>query len=177
MSDVTILPGGPAVPVSAGGDGATITQLNEFGGVLTTDLQSDKSGGLEGIYAATDLPAGTPVYAKGGTPTAFGPAYADAFAKSGVLGLLVRNVLTGQACDIRDRGLLTLTVAEWNAVVQGTTTGLATQVFYYLNTDESQKPIVANEPSGEGDASVLLGYGVSPTTMYININFLAVLVS
>ena len=179
MSDTTILPGGASVPSTAlaNGDGATITQLSEFGPVLTTDIQPAKNDALVGIVAAANLPAGTPVYPVAGSPIKIGAAFADTFAKCSVLGLLVNTVLEGENVEIRDRGCLTLTEAEWNAVVQGTTTGLAVGVFYYLNTNEAQKPIVANEPSGEGDASVLLGYAVTPTTMYININFLAVLVS
>jgi len=180
MSEVTQLPGGPGVAAPgalANGDGATITQVNQFGPVLTTDIQPSKNEALAGILAGTDMPAGTPVYCKNQSTPAIGPAYANLFATSGVMGLLVRSVVEGDDVVIRDRGCLTLTEAEWNAVVQGTTTGLEIGVFYYLNTNTVQKPIVANEPSGEGDASVLLGYCVGPQTMYININFLAVIVS
>lgn len=180
MSDTTILPGGPQLPPSASGDGSTITQQPPGYPILSTDLGTNECVHLEGVFANANLPAGTPVNIKfvGGTPPNFGQfqqAAADVVFKSGVFGLLTKAAIEGGPCTTRDRGTLTLTEAEWDAVVQGESGGLVTGVFYYLNTNEGQKPIVPNQP--DTDAQVLLGFAISPITMKININYLVTLVS
>jgi len=179
MSEVTQLPGGPQVPTpQASGDGATITQLGTYGPVLTTVIHSNQNEALNAIVATAALPFGTPVFANPATtPAKWDKAYADSEVKSCVAGLLAKAAVQGGECAIQDRGFLTGTVAQWNAVCQGATTGLVPGVQYYLNSNEAQKPLTPNPQTNEADANVLLGYAITPTTLKIQISFLTSLVS
>lgn len=178
MSDTSFLPGGPEVPSSSliNGDGATITAVNRFGSQLTTDLGSGEgqSVPIEGILAGGAYPIGTPIYAKPGSPYIWAPAYADYEQRSTVVGLLSKAAVLDQPVTFRDRGLLELTIAEWEAInVDGT--ALVPGLFYYLNDNASAKPLTKLVP--DSDNAVLLGFAITPTILKVNINFQSVAIS
>jgi hypothetical protein len=168
MSDTTILPGGGAqVPAFPIGDGATVTTI---GTQLSTDLSTAKSEPIAAFLAAGTLPIGTPIQLNAASPPAFDLAVAGAEATACPVGLLTESVIAGDPVSIRDRGLLQLTVAQWNAVVVGATTGLTPRTWYYLTA--TGKPISATKPDpGANTYVIALGFALTATVFKICINF------
>lgn len=73
---------------------------------------------------------------------------------------------TGGEMFVQQRGLLTLTTAEWDAVT-GDIGGLVPETEYYLSATAGG--VVKTVPATTGDNVVVIGTGVSTTVMNINI--------
>lgn len=165
MSDTSFGPGGPEIPASSlvNGDGSTTTLAGI--GQISTDLNSDQNVAIEALVAGGTIAIGAPVYPASGT--AFDLAVADTELHACVLGLLTEPVAVGDALKCRDRGLLSLTVAEWNAVVVGATTGLTPGTYYFLSA--TGKPITATAPSTSTNYVVRLGLAITATVMKVDV--------
>jgi hypothetical protein len=175
MSDTSITPGQIPLPAEsyATPDGLTITGAGVAENPLTTDGGADTMGNLEDIFTTSTFLPGTPVYPllynSGTGLTELAQAVASTVATAGVIGLAVPGFHTGRTAVVSG-GLLTLTTAEWDAVVQGESGGLVVGQSYYLNANGAQKPITTAAPSGSNNAYVGIGTAISPTTMAIKIN-------
>jgi hypothetical protein len=134
-------------------------------------IQSDVMNGLEDIVvpngAGAAITVGVPVYM---LANAAGATSADANGTAparNVCGLLkVGRAATGGNVTIRQRGRLTLTTAEWDAVT-GQTGGLTPFVEYYLSGTVAK--ITPTVPATTGDNVVVVGIAESTTVMNIQI--------
>ena len=172
MSDATITEGGIPVPAESyvTPDGVTIFGSGITENPLTTDSAQNTMGGYKELFTASTFLPGTPVYPlaynSGTGLTELAQASAATAATAGVLGL-VSPVAGPFGVILIIAGLMTMTTAEWDAVVQGESGGLTPGDNYYLNSNGAQKPIVNVFP--DSDVGVNIGTAISPTTMKINI--------
>jgi hypothetical protein len=116
-------------------------------------------------FASATLPIGTPVVFSTTTDDTVGAAEANAIATAFVAGVLSAPSVDGARCTVQTRGPIQLTVAQWNALITGATTGL-TRGPYYLSAAAPGKLVVA-QPSGDGDVVCLVGYAISATQMVL----------
>jgi hypothetical protein len=171
MSDVTILPGGPEVaPPLINGDGSTVTVADVIGSLISTDLGTDSTILLENQLATAVYPIGTPVYPNA-NGTHFTSANAAAAATAAVVGLLTKATVVGGPVSYRDRGLLKLTAAQWDALITGESGGLTPGVLYYLSAAAAGKLVTAL-PTGSS-SGVLVGKAITATLMMVSINLVA----
>ena len=186
MTDIAGVAGGAQLPstsytnpdgLSIFGQGTVINPLTSSGGTRGYGPRSEKlaQAGVSFQYAAA-YPIGTPVYPSAYNATTkvvtLTQAIASAIGTSGVVGLLGEASLAASqvaAEDVIDGGLVELTTAQWDAIVQGETGGLTTGDTYYLNAAGSQKPLVTAAPTGESDFVVCFGTALTPTLMRLNI--------
>jgi hypothetical protein len=170
MSDVSIISGGPSLPPPfVNGDGATITVESPVGSEVSTDLGTDLTILLENQLATGAYPIGTPVYPNA-NGTHFTIAEANAAATSAVVGLLTAPTTVGGKVRYRDRGLMKLTVAQWDVLVGGSS-GLTPGAFYYLSA-ATPGLLTTTIPSG-ANSGVLVGKAITPTLMMISINLVS----
>lgn len=173
MSDTSFTPGGgplvPAQPVTSG-DGVT-TSVTTGGGVaeVSTDIASAKAPSIETFLAAGTLPIGTPIRATADVPPKFDLAIATSEAAACVVGLLTKSVTVGEQVSFRERGLMDLTIAQWNAIVTGATTGLTPQTYYYLSG--TGKPFTSTVPVAVNDYIVCLGFALTATVFKVAVTF------
>lgn len=170
MSDVSTLPGGASVPPPLpNGDGLTVTVASPIGALVSTDLGTDLTIALEKQLATAAYPPGTPIY-----PNAdgihFTSAISSAAATSAVVGLVTEQTAIGGPINFRDRGLMILPTASWDALTGGSG-GLTPGAFYYLSAAAAGKLVTAL-PSG-ADSGVLIGKAINAKTMMISINLVA----
>lgn len=176
MSDTTIGPGQIPVPSAsyATPDGVTILGAGIAENPLTTDGSHGTLGLFNSLFTASVFVNGTPVYPllyNAGTGlTELAQAVASTVATAGVLGLVVVDAAAPAGFYLVTNGLLTLTTAQWDAVVQGESGGLTVGDSYFLNANGAQKPITTTVPTGSGNAYVGIGIAISPTTMLVKIN-------
>jgi hypothetical protein len=176
MSDSTITGAGIPVPAESycTPDGFTLFGAGISENPLTTDGGAQTIGYYTELFTASVFPPGTPVYAllysSGTGLTELAQAAATTAATSGVIGLAIPGFNNGKGVPtaVVIGGPLTLTTAEWDAVVQGESGGLTTGTSYYLNSNGSQKPITSVQP--DSDQWVNIGKAISPTTMIVSIN-------
>jgi hypothetical protein len=175
MSDSTITGAGIALPAASyvTADGVTIFGAGVAENPITTDGGLATIGYTNELFTASVFPPGTPVYALAYSPstglTELAQAVASTAATSGVIGLAIPGFNNGRIpTAVVTSGPLTLTTAEWDAVVQGESGGLTVGANYYLNSNPSQKPITSTQP--DSDQWVNLGTAISPTTLVVNIN-------
>ena len=176
MSDTSIPPGSLPVPAESL---VTPDNVTLFGaGISTVPLTADNGlktlGYYTQLFTASVFAPGTPVYplaysAQTGL-TELAQAAATTAATSGVIGLAIPGFNNGRGIPtaVANDGPLTLTTAQWDAVVQGESGGLTVGTSYYLNSNGSQKPITSVQP--DSDQWVNIGTAISPTTMVVNIS-------
>lgn len=116
-------------------------------------------------FVATTLPLGTPVVFDSSDTDQVKAGLASAIASSFMAGVLVQPSTAAERGLVQTRGPITLTVAQWNALITGATTGLTIGP-YYLSAAAAGKLVVA-QPSGGGDVVVLVGYAISTTQMVL----------
>lgn len=134
-------------------------------------IQDDVLNGLEDIVvpngAGAAVTVGVPVYM---LANAAGATSADANGTAparNVMGIVkVGRDATGGNLTVRQRGRLTLTTAEWDAVT-GETGGLTPFVEYYLSGTVAK--ITKTVPATTGDNVVVVGIAESATVMNISI--------
>lgn len=122
-----------------------------------------------------NAPPGTPLaqIVTGTNPGEVAPAKADSGDSTYVTGLATGPCIDGETCRAKYSGPLTLTVAQWAAVVEDVGGALEDGAPYYLSATTAGK-ITKNVP-GSGFAAPL-GIALSPTTLMIQISFPSVIV-
>jgi hypothetical protein len=115
-------------------------------------------------FVAADLPIGTPVAYETSVDDTVVAARANAIATSYVVGLLSQPSTSGDRGQVKSRGVLQLTEAQWNVVTGGS--GGLTRGAYYLS------PATAGEiqtaiPSAGGQFATLIGVAINATTMIL----------
>ena len=174
MSDSNITGAGVALPAESyvTPDGITLFGGGVAENPLTADGALQTLGGFVPLFAATSLPPGTPVYPASYSAstglTTLAQASAATAATAGVIGLAIPPFSSGKPPPVTTGGALTLTTAQWDAVVQGESGGLAVGQTYYLNSNGAQKPITTTQPGS--DQYVSIGTAISPTTMVLKIS-------
>lgn len=93
-------------------------------------------------------------------------ANASALSTSaGVVGMVLdASIAAGQNGNILTEGLITLTVAQWDAVITSNSTGLAFGTTYFLDP-ATPGNITATAPSTAGQVVVPVGVAISTTTL------------
>lgn len=112
-------------------------------------------------FAVATLPIGTPVAFSTTVDDSVVAARANAIATSYVVGLLARPSVAGERCLVMTRGILQLTLAQWDAIAG--TSGL-TRGPYYLATGAAGQLQTAI-PSGGGQFATLAGIALSATQL------------
>ena len=126
-------------------------------------LPPSPSGYLTPI-ANANMPVGSPVYLTSGKAAL---AKADADGTAAVIGLLARPATAGQSTLVYYTGVLTLTVAQWNALITGASTGLTPNTTYYLSAASAGK-LTATPVAVEGERVACLGVALSATQLLIS---------
>lgn len=114
---------------------------------------------------AATLPIGTPVVWDSTANDQAKAGNASAIASSFMAGLLAQPSTAAERALVQTRGPVSLTTAQWDALVTGQSGGL-TRGPYYLSAAAAGKLVVA-QPAGGGDVVVLVGYAISPTQMVL----------
>lgn len=127
------------------------------------------SGGNKITATFTSLTViGEAVYADGNDTVDL--AQANAAGTSKAVGLACGGVAALGSGEYLFAGPATLTIGEWDAIA-GTTGGLTADLCYFLS-DAAPGNILEEGSTGgivAGDSVVILGYGISTTTMLVNI--------
>ena len=175
MSDTTITESGLPIPAESyvTPDGLTIKGAGVDQSPITTDGGLDTLGRFADLFTASAFLSGTPVYPllydAGTGLTELATGLASTAASSGVIGLVVNDagLPYNGGLYLATGGVLELTTAQWDAVVQGESGGLVVGQTYYLNSNGGQKPITTTQPTS--DQYVGLGTAFSPTKMSLKI--------
>ena len=176
MSDSTITDAGIPTPADSfvTTDGVTIRGSGTAQSPLSISGNPQVLGLDANIITASTFAPGTPVYplaySSGTGLTELAQAVASSVADAGVIGLVVPGGSYNGGFYLVSGGELSLTTAEWDAVVQGESGGLTVGQSYFLNANGSQKPITTAVPSSSNDAYVGIGTALSPTKMAVKIN-------
>lgn len=127
---------------------------------------------VDSSVSGLSVDPGTPV-APGNVGTGNTPGSGVIFAQAGgggnspqVIGLAVTAGEAPGSVNIQSSGFLSLTIAEWNNVT-GNLAGLVPGDYYYASATAGE--ITNVQPSGSGQASLLVGYAISATTLLIMI--------
>lgn len=145
-----------------------LATLDAGGKVPATQLPAANSSltNLTNAEASATLAPGAPVYASGAN--ACRRAQANAFATAGVVALCAQQIAPGATGNIATGGVLTLTTAQWDAVVTGQSGGLAPGVLYFL--DASSPGALTNvAPVAAGACIAPLGRALSTTSLAIQV--------
>lgn len=139
----------------------------------TQQVTTNPTVGPNSFYgiAQVTMPAGTPVF-QTTTKGVVSPAKSNAAGTTYVLGLTVNGVQAGDQVEVQFAGPLTLSLAEWSAIVGGST-GLTTGTTYYVSAATPGLLVPIEGISREGYAAVV-GTATSPVCMALAIT-LAVL--
>jgi hypothetical protein len=173
MSDSSITGGGIPLPAESyvTTDGITLRGSGVAESPLSISGNPQALGLDANIFAASVFAPGTPVYplAYNSTTnlTELAQAVATTAADAGVIGLVMPGGNYNGGFYVATGGLVTLTTAEWDAVVQGESGGLTVGQTYYLNSNGSQKPITTVQPAT--DQYVGIGTAISLTKMVLHI--------
>lgn len=116
-------------------------------------------------FASASLPIGTPMVFSTTVDDTAGAAQADVIGHAFVVGVLSAPSTDGERCTVQTRGPIQLTIAQWDALITGDSTGL-TRGPYYLSAAAAGKLVTA-QPSGGGNVVVLVGYAISSTQMIL----------
>lgn len=124
---------------------------------------------------AANAPPGTPLaqIVTGTNPGEVAPAKADSGDTTYVTGLAVGPCIVGESVRAKMLGPLTLTVAQWAAVVEDVGGALEDGAPYYLSATTAGK-ITKNVP-GSGFAAPI-GIALGPTTLLVQISHPSVIV-
>jgi hypothetical protein len=176
MSDSSITDAGIPTPAESfvATDGVTIRGSGTAQSPLSISGNPQAMGLDANIFAASSFAPGTPVYPllynSGTGLTELAQAVASSVADAGVIGLVMAGGEFNGGLWLATGGLVVLTTAQWDAVVQGESGGLTPGQSYFLNANGAQKPITTAVPTGAGDAYVGIGTAISPTKMSVKIN-------
>lgn len=116
-------------------------------------------------FASASLPVGTPVIFSTTVDDTVGAAEADTIAHAFVAGVLAAPSTDGERCLVQTRGPIQLTIAQWDALITGDSTGL-TRGPYYLSGAAAGKLVTA-QPTGGSTVVALVGYAISSTQMIL----------
>lgn len=95
-------------------------------------------------------------------------ANATTAAGSNTIGLETKAAAEeGDDVEFVSSGLVELTAAQWDAVVQGESGGLIAGDAYFLNDNGAQKPLITTAPVTGGHFIVQIGIALSPTVMLV----------
>lgn len=125
--------------------------------------------------ASTSMPAGTPVYlnSSGQLAPAGGAADVGAPATAQVVGLLQAAVVGGATATAQTNGVLELTTAQWDAVVNGESGGLVVEqswLFLVASNGATGKLVNATfQITGPGAYFTTCGVPLSSTELLIQI--------
>lgn len=115
----------------------------------------------------TGFPAGTVVIPVEGGVT---PGRATTADLSAVAGLAAATAVAGERVVVQTHGVLTLTEAQWDAVIEGVSTGgLTAGEIYFLSTALPTGQITAVSPSVSGQWIAQVGLALSPVDLLIRI--------
>jgi len=126
-------------------------------------LPPSPSGYLTPI-ANANMPVGSPVFLTSGKAAL---ARANADGTAAVIGLLARPGVVGKNTLVYYTGVLTLTEAQWNAIITGATTGLTPNTTYYLSAAVAGF-LTATAVTPEGDRVACIGVALSTTQLLIS---------
>jgi hypothetical protein len=126
-----------------------------------SDVSSLQGGPLSPVHAvgpiaAASLPAGTPVYLNGS-----GQAAAAKADSSGAVA--------GSPCVVQIGSGLSLTDAQWEAVVNGAPVGGLTPGGTYYLSPLTAGLLTTTKPSGDGQFLVVVGYALSATSLLLKV--------
>ena len=115
------------------------------------------------MIAAAAYPPGTPVYVSGASTVTQGADTSAAAAQ--IMGVLPRASVLGEYGPVQYGGTLTLTEAEWNAVISDATpAGLTSGKTYWVG---AAGKITKVAPVSGGSFDGIVGLALSPQTMLI----------
>ena len=158
MSQVSISPGGSPIPA---GDTITVDQETIVGAGTPHSPLRATSGGISAPLHAT-LVVGTPVYTK--PDEELYPGDAQVLGRALLVGLLIVAGQSGATGRTIATGLVTLTVAEWDAVA-GTTGGLVPGAVYYLSATSGK--LTGTPPAVHGQYVVQVGVAIAATKLLV----------
>lgn len=142
MSQVSILGGAPT------GSGSSILAVPQ-------DHDGGSGSSIAVIWpapAAVTMPAGTPVVLSDG---AVAPGTATTSGGAQIVGVLADAVTAGSIAQVCSNGALTLTIAQWDAVVTDGSGGLAPGASYYVDEPTGALTVIPPGASGDFDTLVL----------------------
>jgi len=128
------------------------------------------------VSGATEIPlvndnvgavvCGAPVYSSAAGHIDKANATAAATAK--VIGIMTTtSTASGATGQVAVDGFVTLTTAQWDAVVTGASGGLIFNTFYYLDTTAGK--LTTSPTTTVGQNNVFIGKGISATIMNLDI--------
>lgn len=160
MSETSIVPG----------QAYASNPQNRFGTYRNAVAANDPvSGGGVSVDPGVPVAPGNPTGTGGTGPITIFLARGNNGSGQGstVLGLAVSSGENpGNAQYVAGPGPLTLTTAQWDAVTGGSS-GLVQGDTYYVGATPGT--LSSTPPSGAGDAVLVVGFALSPTTMWVSI--------
>lgn len=116
----------------------------------------------------TAVPPGLALVQSQTTARTVVPGRANATASSFVVGLAAETGIVGHNVTLQTHGILTLTIAEWDAVTGGSG-GLVRDTLYYLTAGFQEGRITSTPPSTPGEFIVQVGMALSATDLLVQI--------
>jgi hypothetical protein len=150
-----------------GGDGLSIQDLGGFGGLESPRFSAAANVSYAAFGFGGTYPIGAALYVSGGN---YVPAIATSLAASSVVGLspIANGGADEEQIPVVTAGELTLTTAEWDAIVTGESGGLTTGSYYYLS-GATAGFLTTEPPVPDGQWVLKIGLALSPTTMLVQI--------
>ena len=173
MSNVSITggtsaqpPGGPVLT-----DGETVLGNGQYGNAIRLP-----SGGLAAniVYAtstiahATTIGNAVQVQTESDTLLGVKRASANSFTGAPVAGILIPNTFGQPGAAIQTSGIVTLTTAQWDAVVTGESGGLTANDVYYLS-DVTAGLLTTTPPTASGSYVTPIGRALSATQLQLEL--------
>lgn len=115
-------------------------------------------------FCVSNLPIGAAVAYETTVDDTIVGARANAIATSYVVGLLSQPSTANERTQVKTRGPLVLTLAQWNAITGGS--GGLTRGPYYLSTAVAGQ-IQTAIPSAGGQFATLVGVAINATTLIL----------
>lgn len=120
------------------------------------------------VFESTVLP-GTPVCSSATTDGLVRPAKATSSTTSEVVGMATGPGVAGESGVVQSQGILTLTEAEWDAVIIGASGPLVRGSRYFLSAGFQSGRIVAGQSAVPGTFIVQVGIALSSTDLLLQI--------
>ena len=129
-------------------------------------LSTNPSVSLTSAETSAATAPGSPVaFAAAGS---FRRAQANALANSASLGIATASIAAAASGAIATAGALTLTTAQWDAIVTGESGGLTPGALYFVDP-ATPGNLTATAPATAGQIVAPVGRAVSPTVLVIQI--------
>lgn len=158
----------------------TTNGLNQITGALLNSVLTVMNGAIfqsstlsltNGESSSSAIPGSAVYLYSGGN---FKLAKANGISTAGIIGLSASTIVSGASGVVTIGSVITLTTAQWDAIVTGQSGGLTAGILYFLDPSTFGF-LTATPPSTAGQVITLIGRALSTTQLLLTIGSPALL--